>query len=137
MKRTVLVVDDVPFVRKTLVAILAEGHYQVVGEAADGKQAVELYERLRPDVVTMDIVMPGLSGIDATRKILRINKDAKVVVVSAMGQEHLVMEAINVGAKDYIVKPFSAAEVVRTVERALVGEEKSLGRGAPLEQKIG
>lgn len=137
MKRTVLVVDDVAFVRKTLSEILTEAHYQVVGEAANGKQAVELFEKLKPDVVTMDVVMPEMSGIDATRRILRINKDAKVVIISAMGQENLVMEAINVGARDYILKPFTAAEVVKTVERAWADDEKSASRSASGEQRLG
>jgi two-component system chemotaxis response regulator CheY len=136
MKRTVLVVDDVAFVRKTLTDILTEAHFQVVGEAADGKQAVEMFERLKPDLVTMDVVMPQMSGIDATRKILKINKDAKVVIVSAMGQENLVMEAINVGAKDYILKPFSAVEVIKTVDRAITGEDRG-SRSASREQKLG
>ena len=137
MKRTVLVVDDVAFVRKTLTDILTDALYQVVGEASDGKQAVDMYAKLKPDVVTMDVVMPHMSGIDATRKIIKFDKDAKVVIVSAMGQENLVMEAINVGAKDYILKPFSAEEVVKTIERAVTGEERPAARSAAREQKIG
>ncbi len=137
MKRTVLVVDDVAFVRKTLTDILTEALYQVVGEASDGKQAVDLYAKLKPDVVTMDVVMPHMSGIDATRRIIKFDKDAKVVIVSAMGQENLVMEAINVGAKDYILKPFSAEEVVKTIERAVTGEERPTTRSTAREQKIG
>ena len=113
MAKTVLIVDDVAFVRKTLTDILTEAHYQVVGEAADGAQAIELYAKLRPDLVTMDVVMPRMSGIDATRKILKADKDARIVIISAMGQESLVMEAINVGAKDYILKPFSSMDVAQ------------------------
>lgn len=135
MAKTVLVVDDVAFVRKTLIDILTEAHYQVVGEAQDGNQAIEMYTRLRPDIVTMDVVMPNVSGIDATRKIMKINKDAKVVIISAMGQENLVMEAINVGAKDYILKPFSAADVLKTIERAFVGDDH--GKPSGREQKLG
>lgn len=136
MKRTVLVVDDVEFVRKTLTDILTDAHYQVVGEAVDGKQAVEMYARLKPDVVTMDVVMPHLSGIDATRKIVKFDRDAKVVIVSAMGQENLVMEAINVGAKDYILKPFTAADVVKTLERAISGDDRPRAAGTR-ELKLG
>jgi len=140
MAKTVLIVDDVPFVRKTLAEILSAAHYQVVGEASDGAEAVNQYLKLKPDFVTMDIVMPQLSGIDATRKIMKINKDARVIIISAMGQENLVMEAINVGAKDYILKPFSADDVLRTVERALIVEDPLTNRSAlrePREPKMG
>ncbi|HTL12593.1 MAG TPA: response regulator [Bdellovibrionota bacterium] len=121
MARTVLVVDDVAFVRRTLSQILAEGHYQVVGEAEDGLHAVELYNQLRPDLVTMDVVMPKLSGIEATRRIVKLDKDAKVIIISAMDQENLVMEAINAGARDYVLKPFSKEDVLKTLEHALTG----------------
>src|SRR5438045_1142566 len=102
MAQTVLIVDDIEFVRKTLREILTEANYDVVGEAADGQEATELYAKLRPNVVTMDVVMPGMSGIEATRKIVKMDKTARVVIISAMGQESLIMEAINAGARDYI-----------------------------------
>ena len=136
MAKTILVVDDVAFVRKTLAEILTAAHYQVVGEAQDGHQAIEMYVALRPDLVTMDIVMPQMSGIDATRRIVKLDKNAKVAIVSAMGQENLVMEAINVGAKDYILKPFSAAEVLKTVERIFSSDERPRPAGPPREQKM-
>jgi two-component system, chemotaxis family, chemotaxis protein CheY len=129
MAKTVLIVDDVAFVRKTISDILKEAHYQIVGEAEEGESAIELYIKLRPDIVTMDIVMPQMSGIDATRKILKIDKDAKIIMISALGQENLVMEAINVGAKDYILKPFKTEEILRTIERAFSSEEHTSGRG--------
>jgi two-component system chemotaxis response regulator CheY len=133
--RRVLIVDDVAFVRKTLNEILTEAHYQIVGEASDGAEAVEMYARLKPDVVTMDVVMPNMSGIEATKKIIKTDKSARVVIISAMGQESLVMEAINVGAKDYILKPVSSADVLKTIERALVDETQALSRGAHRESK--
>jgi two-component system chemotaxis response regulator CheY len=117
--RKVLIVDDVAFVRKTLSDLLTQAGYQVVGEASDGTEAVNQYAALKPDLVTMDVVMPQMSGIEATRKIIKMDKDARVVIISAMGQENLVMEAINVGAKDYVLKPFSSADVLKTIERAL------------------
>ncbi len=133
MAKTVLIVDDVAFVRKTLKDLLTQANYDVVGEAVDGTQALEKYRLLRPDLVTMDIVMPNLSGIEATRQIVRADKNAKVVIISAMGQENLVMEAINVGAKDYILKPFNSQDVLKTVHRVLFGNspgsEKELGMG--------
>ena len=135
MAKTVLIVDDIAFVRKTLSDILTQAHYHVVGEAADGDEAIKLFTQLRPDVVTMDVVMPRMSGIDATRKIIKLNKEAKVVIISAMGQENLVMEAINVGARDFILKPFSAAEVLKTIEHVLVGDA-AFGRGSHRDKLI-
>ena len=117
MAKTVLIVDDIAFVRKTLSDILTQAHYQVVGEACDGAEAIELYQKLRPDIVTMDVVMPQMSGIDAARRILKMDRNAKVIIISAMGQDNLIMEAINVGAKDYIMKPFTAEDVLKTINR--------------------
>ncbi len=128
MAKTVLIVDDIAFVRKTLSEILTQAQYQIVGEAADGNEAVNLYLKLRPDIVTMDVVMPQMSGIDATRKIIKADKNAKVIIISAMGQENLVMEAINVGAKDYILKPFSTEDVLKTIERALLSAQTIISR---------
>jgi two-component system chemotaxis response regulator CheY len=133
MAKTVLIVDDIAFVRKTLIEILSKANYQVIGEAADGAEAVSLYQKFRPDIVTMDVVMPKMSGIEATRQILKFNEDAKVIIVSAMGQESLVMEAVNVGAKDYILKPFSTDEILKTMEKAL-GSEKASSRAAHREK---
>ena len=133
MAKTVLVVDDIAFVRKTLTEILTEAHYHVVGEAADGIKAVELYGQLRPDLVTMDIAMPRMSGIDATRRIMKADKDARIIIISAMGQESLVMEAINVGAKDYILKPFSSMDVLKTLERAFPDESQIMSRNSQRE----
>ena len=122
MAKTVLIVDDVAFVRKTLTEILHDAGYQVVGEASDGREAVEKWRELRPDVVTMDVVMPNLSGIDATKEIMKQDRNAVVVMISAMDQIHLVMEAINVGAKDYIQKPFHSTDVNMVLSRAIRGE---------------
>lgn len=129
MKRTILIVDDVAFVRKTLTEILTQAGYQVIGEAADGREAMTRYAQLRPDLVTMDVVMPNMSGIEATRNILKMDEKARVIIISAMGQENLVMEAINVGALDYITKPFSARDVVKTMERIFAGVESKHSPG--------
>ena len=137
MSKKILIVDDVAFVRKTLSEIVTQAGYQVVGEAADGQEAVERYVETRPDLVTMDVVMPMMSGIEATRKIMKLDKDARVVIISAMGQENLVMEAINVGAKDYVLKPFSAADVLKTLERAFLTESTGpTGRGPARETRL-
>jgi two-component system, chemotaxis family, chemotaxis protein CheY len=137
MSKTVLIVDDIPFVRKTLAEIFTQAHYQVVGEATDGLEAIKQYQKLRPDLVTMDIVMPEMSGIEATRKINRINPLAKVVIISAMGQEQLVMEAINVGAVDYILKPFTAQEVIKTAERVLQTDPPTKRSKPSAREKLG
>ena len=130
MARTAMIVDDIDFVRKTMAEILRSAHYQIVAEAKNGLEAVELYRQHQPNVVTMDVVMPELSGIDATRRIIKMDKDAKIVIVSALGQEHLVMEAINAGAKDYVIKPFSAPDILKTLNHVLADREKESARQA-------
>ena len=119
MDKTVLVVDDVPAVRKTISDILTTAGYKVVGEAGDGAQALEVFTKTKPSVVTLDIVMPNVSGMDALKKIMKQDRDAKVIILSAMGQEHLVQEAIHLGAKDYMLKPFVAQELIRAIERVM------------------
>ena len=116
---TVLIVDDVAFVRTTLATILSKNGYEVVGEAASGSEAIEQYARLNPDVVTMDVVMQKMSGIEATRKIMKSSPSARIIMVSAMGQESLVMEAIHAGARDYLLKPFSSTDILKTLSHVL------------------
>src|SRR5690606_32264857 len=98
--------------RKMIGDILAQGGYRVVGEAANGVQAIEMYKQLRPDLVTMDIIMPDMGGIDAVREIVKEDPDARILMCSAMGQQALVVEAIEAGARDFIVKPFQPARVL-------------------------
>lgn len=119
MKPTVLIVDDAKFMRNLLRKILTEGGYEVVGEAETGAEAVKLYQELKPSVVTMDIVMPDMSGIDAVKKIKEIDPNARIVVVSAMGQQALVSEALKAGAADFVVKPFHPSVVLEVVGRVL------------------
>jgi len=115
----VLVADDASFMRQMIREIVeAEGH-EVVGEASDGDEAVEEWKRLHPDVVTMDIVMPRRSGIDAVKGIMDLDSTACIVMCSALGQETLVQEALQAGARDFIVKPFKPDSVIATLNKVL------------------
>ncbi|NLY30339.1 MAG: response regulator [Firmicutes bacterium] len=117
MGKRVLVTDDTAFMRMTLRNVLEKSGFEVVGEAADGEEAVALYTELRPDVVTMDITMPKMDGITAIRKILEIDPNAKVIVCSAMGQKPMVIEALNAGAKDFLVKPFQPERIIEALRK--------------------
>lgn len=119
MSSTVLICDDAIFMRTIVGDILRRAGYEVIGEAATGRQAVEKYRELRPDFVTMDIVMPELSGIEAVREIRREDPSARVLMCSAMGQQALVVDAIQAGAKEFVVKPFVASRVLDAVKRVL------------------
>jgi two-component system, chemotaxis family, chemotaxis protein CheY len=115
----ILVVDDAQFMRLTLSNILTRGGFEVVGEASDGEQAIETYNKVKPDLVTMDITMPKLNGIEATKAILENDPNATIVMCSAVGQQKIVVEAIQMGAKDFIVKPFDEGRVIDTINRLL------------------
>lgn len=118
MKVRVLIVDDALFMRNMLKEILNNsGRYEVIGEAANGQEAIEVYQKLKPQLVTMDIVMPVMDGIEATREILKLDPTARIVMCSALGQEPLVIESIAAGAKDFIVKPFSPDKVVKVLDQ--------------------
>jgi two-component system chemotaxis response regulator CheY len=119
MAKRVLVVDDSVFMRDIIKDIFAAGGFEVCGEAGNGVEAVERYRELHPDIVTMDLVMPYRNGIDATREILRNDAKAVVVMCSALGQETMVMEAIEAGAVDFIVKPPRAEDVLAVVKKVL------------------
>jgi two-component system chemotaxis response regulator CheY len=119
MTKRVLVVDDSVFMRDIIKDIFAAGGFSVVGEAGNGVEAVEKFKELKPDLVTMDLVMPYRNGIDATRDILRNDGKALVVMCSALGQEAMVMEAIEAGAADFIVKPPRAEDVLAVVKKVL------------------
>lgn len=119
MGHKILVVDDAAFMRMMLREILTKNNFQVIGEADDGKKAVENYRELKPDLVTMDITMPEMDGIEAVRRIKAIDPDARVVMCSAMGQQTMVIDAIRAGALDFIVKPFKPERVVEAVRKAL------------------
>lgn len=115
----ILIADDASFMRQVLLDILTKAGYQVVGQAEDGAQVVELYSKLKPDLVIMDINMPGLGGIEAVKAIKRIDPSAKIIMCSAMGHEKMVIEAIKAGALDFVVKPFQPERVVQAVKKAL------------------
>ena len=114
---TILIVDDAAFMRMMIKDILVNAGLQVIGEAENGLQAVEKYQELKPDLVTMDITMPELDGIQALKRIREIDPGANVIMCSAMGQQALVLEAIQSGAKDFIVKPFQKERVVETIHQ--------------------
>ncbi len=120
MSLRILVVDDTLFMRRLLRGILEEEGWEVVGEAADGSEAVERYRELQPDVTTMDIVMPKKSGIEALAEIMAFNSSARILVCSALGQESLVAEAKQAGARGYLVKPFDPQQVKIAIRSILL-----------------
>lgn len=115
----VLIVDDAAFMRMMIKDILSKHGFDVAGEAADGVEAIEKYKELSPDLVTLDITMPEMDGLVALKEILKIDSEAKVLMCSAMGQQAMVIEAIQAGAKDFIVKPFKPDRVIEAVNRTL------------------
>ncbi|QKY69114.1 response regulator [Lentibacillus sp. CBA3610] len=115
----ILVVDDANFMRVTLGAILKKQTHDVIAEAKDGEEAIRLYHEIRPDLVTMDITMPVMNGINAITEIIKTDPQAKIVVCSAMGQQKVVVEAIEKGAKDFIVKPFDENRVLEAINHVL------------------
>ena len=119
MGKKILLVDDAAFMRMMLKDILTKNGYEIVGEAENGAKAVEKYGELKPDLVTMDITMPEMDGISALKNIRSIDSNAKVVMCSAMGQQAMVIEAIQAGAKDFIVKPFQADRVLEAVKKVI------------------
>jgi two-component system chemotaxis response regulator CheY len=115
----VLVVDDAAFMRKMVTDALSGGGHEVIGEAANGAEAVQQFRELRPDVMTLDITMPEKDGLTALREIIAADPGAKVVMCSALGQESKVLESIKLGAKDFVVKPFQADRVLSAIAKAL------------------
>ncbi|QJW45172.1 response regulator [bacterium BFN5] len=113
----VLTVDDAVFIRVTLRQMLERHGYEVVGEAGNGVEGIEKYKELQPDLVTMDITMPEMDGIEALREIKQINPQAKVIMISAMGQEKSVKESIVAGASGFILKPFNEEQVIRGLSK--------------------
>ncbi len=119
MAKRVLITDDALFMRVTLKNILINNGYEIAGEAATGKESVDLYQSTKPDLVTMDITMPEMDGITALREIRKIDPNAKIIMCSAMGQKNIVLEAVSAGAKDFIVKPFQAEKVLEAIRKQI------------------
>lgn len=119
MAKNILISDDAAFMRMMIKDILTKNGFNVVGEAENGLVAVDKYKELQPDLVLMDITMPEMDGIQALKKIREFDSAAKVVMCSAMGQQAMVIEAIQSGAKDFIVKPFQADRVIEAVNKAI------------------
>jgi two-component system chemotaxis response regulator CheY len=119
MKARTLVADDASFMREMIREIIEPEGFDVVAEAGDGTDAVDAFKEHSPDIITMDIVMPKKSGIEAVKEIIELDPGAKIVMCSALGQEALVMEALKAGASDFIVKPFKPDAVVATLRKAL------------------
>ena len=119
MSKRILIVDDAAFMRMMIKDILSKNGFEVVGEAGDGVQAIEKNNELKPDLVTMDITMPEMDGIAALKEIKSKNPNAIIIMCSAMGQQAMVIDAIQAGAKDFIVKPFQADRVIEAISKAL------------------
>jgi two-component system chemotaxis response regulator CheY len=115
----VLVVDDAAFMRKMVSDALAKGGHEVVGEAGNGVEAIAQFQQIKPDLVTLDITMPEKDGLAALAEIVAADPSARVVMCSALGQESKVLEAIKLGAKEFVVKPFQPARVIEAVDKAL------------------
>lgn len=119
MTKSILIADDAAFMRMMLKDILVKSGFNVVAEAANGDEAIAKYSEFTPDLVTMDITMPQKDGISALKEIMKINPSARIIMCSAMGQQAMVIESIQAGAKDFIVKPFKAPRVLESITKVL------------------
>lgn len=119
MANGILIVDDAAFMRMMIKDVLTKNGYNIAGEAENGQKAIEKYNELSPDLVIMDITMPEVDGIQAVKAITKEHPDAKVIMCSAMGQQAMVIESIQAGAKDFIVKPFQADRVIEAVKKVI------------------
>ncbi len=119
MAKKILIVDDSAFIRMALSDILKESGYEVVGEAENGAQAIEKFKALHPDLVTMDVVMAGEGGLQALRELISLDRSANVLMVTAMGKQAMVIEALQAGAKGFLIKPFESKAVIAEIKRIL------------------
>lgn len=123
MASRILIVDDASFMRMMLRNILTSHGYEIIGEAENGILAVEAYQRLKPDIMLIDLIMPEMGGIEAVRKVMEVDSNAKIIICSAMGQQALVVEAMQAGARDFIIKPFQPTSVVEAIQKVEHEEE--------------
>ena len=119
MTKTVLVCDDAAFMRVFISGVLTEAGYEVIGEAQNGQEAVERYKELQPDLVTMDIIMPGMTGVDAVKEIMTVDPDAMILMCTAIDQDELMTQAMEAGAKGFVVKPFQTADILASIDEIL------------------
>jgi two-component system chemotaxis response regulator CheY len=119
MGKRILIVDDATFIRMIVKNILVPKGYEIAGEAANGKEAVKKYYELRPDLVTMDITMNEKDGLEAAREILEMDEDARIIMVTALGQERMLVDSFKIGVKDFVVKPFKPERLLTAVQKAL------------------
>ena len=124
MTAKIMIVDDAAFMRKRIRNILTKEGYEIVAESSNGREAVDNYKQFKPELVTMDITMPEMDGISALQEIRKIDPMAMVIMVTAMGQQSMVIKAIKAGAKDFIVKPFEPERVITTIKKALMAREE-------------
>ena len=115
--KKILVVDDAAFMRLSLKTMLEKNGFEVVGEAENGRKAIEMYKMLKPEIVTMDITMPDMDGVEALAEIMKFDSKANVIMLSAMGQEAKIREAVIIGAKSFIVKPFKEEYLLKTLSK--------------------
>jgi two-component system chemotaxis response regulator CheY len=119
MAKRILVVDDATFIRMIVKNILVPRGFQIVGEASNGAEAVRLYHELKPDLVTMDITMNEKDGLEAARDILQMDPQARIIMVTALGQQNMLIDSFKIGVKDFVVKPFKPERLLTAVEKAL------------------
>lgn len=119
MGKRILIVDDAAFMRMMIKDILSKNGFEIVGEAENGAVAIEKYKELSPDLVTMDITMPEMDGLAAVREIRKIDGNSKIIMCSAMGQQAMVIDAIQAGARDFIVKPFQPDRVLEAIKKVI------------------
>lgn len=119
MGKRILIADDLSFIRMVQKEALEANGYEIVAEAATGKEAVEMYAAFRPDVVVLDITMPEMNGLEATKRIFAIDPQARIIICSAIGQQSLIVDAINSGIKDFIVKPFRPERLISAIAKVL------------------